>query len=119
MAKKRIIRDMPAAKLAEHALVGKIGYRDENAIQSRGVKIHGECRRRNGTENIFGSESGNNYPLIASQEQYRRNIQGVYASAFYERKAADDWQYLFLPTVGYEKNEERYLSPSLQKAMKE
>lgn len=59
---------------AEYAM---IFGRERETNLSYGFKLRGDYRQKVGTENLLGTSTGNNYPIIGERENYRKTISGI------------------------------------------
>jgi hypothetical protein len=106
------LNELNMLEMAEHAFEAEAGYRKSANRQSSAFKLNAYSVRRIGTENIFGDESSNNYPWIASVDQYRLTQTGIKATGLYELTTVAGVRWSLQPACGYETEEERYIFPA-------
>jgi hypothetical protein len=104
------LNELDMVNLTEHAIEWETGYRQTGKSQAFAFRFNGRFLRKTGRENVFGDESGNNYPFLVALEQYRSEITFVEAAALYEHYRGNA-QWALQPFAGYESQSENYALP--------
>jgi hypothetical protein len=106
------LNELNMLELADRSATAEAGYRTEGKGFFRAFRLNGYLRQRAGNENIFGNESSNNYPYIASIWQYRHRLAGVEAAALCEYRSNGNTVWEAQPAAGYDTETEQYLYPA-------
>ncbi|MDR0685862.1 MAG: hypothetical protein LBF79_00145 [Dysgonamonadaceae bacterium] len=112
------LNELNMLEATEHAFETEAGYRKSGKRQNASFKLNAYSVRRQGTENIFGDESSNNYPWIAAVDQYRRTQTGLEVVSLYEQTAEASVRWSLQPALGYEAEKERYIFPERKTNLK-
>lgn len=79
---------------------------------SGGLRISGEYRTKNGTENLFGASSGNNYEVIGKRDNYSRTDWRITLELPLEWEIAAVNRLSFVPAAGMAGRSEKLHSPA-------
>jgi hypothetical protein len=104
--------DVPINNIQENLYTAYLYYQRGNKTTRWAIKATAKHKKRNGDQNIFGSEATHTYEKISSRSNYKHRYQNYQIAALYEHHLTTKTLFSIMPSLIYTKDKQQHLTYS-------